>query len=270
MRLALDLANFTPVPTPPQLQCLKDGGYTRAIVGCSYGTVADMQLAAFYAFGFEVEAYAWVAFGASWQKPLDHALTVISHRPYVRRLWLDVEEQVTGMTSAQYEARIDAVIAYVRSKRPDLDMGIYTGRWWWLQNLPACTKYAGMPLFTAQYVTNPAVPPGGVPLLFGGWQEVAIWQYAGSVETCGLNIDRCVMLEPVEEDEDMKPFMAWDKDRQRAYLIGPFGAAWITQASDVQTLEGLYGKTQVALLAATIDALQPVTLDTLRAVVAAR
>ena len=201
MRLALDCANFTPTPTPVQLQCLRDAGYERAVVGCSYGTVADMQLAAFYAFGFKTEAYAWVSFGASWQQPIDHALTVIAHRPYVTRLWLDVEEEITGMTSPQYEARIDAVIAYVQGKRPDLELGIYTGRWWWLKNLAGCTKYAVMPLFAAEYTADGA-PPSGQPLLFGGWEKAELWQYAGSVETCGLNIDQSVILEENMTDQD--------------------------------------------------------------------
>jgi hypothetical protein len=58
-----------------------------------------------------------------------------------------------------------------------------------------------------------------------------------------------------EEDDDMKPFLCWDVDRQRAYLVGPFGATWITNADDVKTLEGLYGKMAVAMHATSLDAL---------------
>ncbi|HZP93344.1 MAG TPA: lysozyme [Burkholderiales bacterium] len=64
-----------------------------------------------------------------------------------------------------------------------------------------------------------------------------------------------LFYKPSEEEDEMRPFLAWDKDRQRAYLIGPWGAAWITQAADVQALEALYGKTAVAFSASTIDAI---------------
>jgi len=203
MRLALDCANYTAVPSPAQLDCLKTAGYARAIIGCSYGSVADMQLAAYYAAGFEVDAYAWVSFGASWSTPLDRALIVIARRPAVRRLWLDVEEEVAGMSPPQYEARIQAAVAYVRDKRPDLTLGIYTGRWWWEKNLPRCTRYRDLPLFAAQYVSDPAAAPAGTPTMFGGWERAALWQYAGSTETCGLNIDRCVILEDAMTPEEL-------------------------------------------------------------------
>ncbi len=57
------------------------------------------------------------------------------------------------------------------------------------------------------------------------------------------------------EDDDMKPFLAWDRDRQRIYLIGPWGASWITTAKDVKKFEELYGKLDVRFGKATMDAL---------------
>lgn len=59
----------------------------------------------------------------------------------------------------------------------------------------------------------------------------------------------------VKEDDDMKPYLAWDKDNKRVYLIGPFGAAWIVNADDVKTLEGQYGKMVIAYSESTIKSL---------------
>ena len=58
-----------------------------------------------------------------------------------------------------------------------------------------------------------------------------------------------------QEEEDMRPFLAWDRDRQRAYLIGPWGASWITTAKDVKKLEEMYGTLEVGFSKATLDAL---------------
>ena len=60
---------------------------------------------------------------------------------------------------------------------------------------------------------------------------------------------------PPEEDEDMKPYVAWDRDRQRIYLVGPWGASWITDAKDVKKFEEQYGKLEVGFSSATLDSL---------------
>ncbi len=95
------------------------------------------------------------------------------------------------------------------------------------------------------------MPVGQAFVPYGGWTKRAMHQYTGSTRLCGAKVD----LNTIEEEDDVKPFMAWDKDRSRAYLIGPFGAAWITESKDVAEFETLYGKTAVALSAATIKAI---------------
>ena len=64
-----------------------------------------------------------------------------------------------------------------------------------------------------------------------------------------------IINEPPQEDDDMKPFLAWDRDRKRIYLVGPWGATWITTAKDVKKFEELYGKLDVRFGKATMDAL---------------
>ena len=76
-----------------------------------------------------------------------------------------------------------------------------------------------------------------------------------------MNIIEQVTLEryqaPPQEEEDMKPFLAWDRDRKRIYLVGPWGATWITTAVDVKKFEELYGKLKVGRSHATLDELDP-------------
>jgi len=62
--------------------------------------------------------------------------------------------------------------------------------------------------------------------------------------------------EPPMEDDEMKPFLAWNIDNKSVHLIGPFGSAWITQAADVAALEKLYGPMAVALRSAAITELR--------------
>ena len=54
------------------------------------------------------------------------------------------------------------------------------------------------------------------------------------------------------QEEDMKPFLVWNIDKQAVFWVGPFGAIWITDAQDVPALEKLYGKMEVALHDSTL------------------
>lgn len=196
---AIDCANYTTVPTPAQVACLVNQGYTKAIVGCSYGTVARAQLAAFSAGGMSIEAYCWVSFTNDWIAPLDKAIATIQGTG-VSRLWLDCEED-PGKTPAI--DRIQQAHLYV-SSRTELPLGIYTGGWWWTPNTGDSTFFSDLdfPLWSAEYVNAPA------PHLYGGWSEVAIWQTRGSVDLCGLNADDNVILEEEGMTDEVKAAIA--------------------------------------------------------------
>lgn len=68
------------------------------------------------------------------------------------------------------------------------------------------------------------------------------------------NAKLALLNPPPQEDEDMKPFLAWDLERRRVYLIGPWGASWITKADDVERFKAKYGDELTALHSSTIDA----------------
>lgn len=193
---AADFANYTPVPSPAQLARLKELGYTKIIVGCSYGSVARPQMQACLDAGFNVEAYAWVSFKNDWQVVLDRALAAVAGLP-VKRLWLDCEEEpMSGWdapsvaTQTAVVARIDRAFKYVAAARPDLALGIYTGAWWWRPGTGDYTGFASYPLWSADYRA-----PTGAPSLYGGWQSVAVWQFADKLAGSDLNADDNLILE---------------------------------------------------------------------------
>lgn len=215
---AVDVANYTAVPTPAQVQCLIADGYTTAIVGCSYGQVARSQLMAFSDNGMKIEAYAWITHPLN-TLLLERALTVIAGLP-VTRLWLDAEADTNGRTPAGVVADINGAVEYCQKVRPDLALGIYTGAWWWTPRTGNSQETWGLPLWLANYRdTDNPLAESEIP---GGWtrESTAIWQYAGTIETCGLNTDRNLIL---EEDEMTPAQMAELKaymDMKFIQLIG--------------------------------------------------
>jgi len=195
MRRAIDVANYTAVPTPEQVACLLAEGYDTAIVGASFGSVARPQLVQFSTSGMAIEAYAWVRFSGWWENLLDRALGAIAGLP-VRRLWLDCEEE-TAMEPRTVIRRIEKAEAYVAEARPDLEIGINTGAWWWADFTANTEAFAHLPLWSAYYDNEPDIDFAQLP--YGGWRAPAIEQYQGTVETCGLNTDRNV----INEEEEM-------------------------------------------------------------------
>ena len=97
---------------------------------------------------------------------------------------------------------------------------------------------------------------GGGRVWGGGGERYTGTTTCGGVEMDGNSFLReFVEPEKQQEEEDMKPCLAWDIDRKRIYLVGPWGATWITTAKDVKKFEELYGKLDVRFGKATMDAL---------------
>jgi len=186
LQLCIDFANYTPVPTPANVACWRQQGYVRAIIGASYGSVAKRQILACQQGGMEVEAFAWVAFSGNWQLNIDRAVAVCRDTT-VKRIWTDAEAPTGGQAATTIQ-RIAEAVAYIESF--GFATGIYTGGWWWKPNTRDSQAFKHLPLWTAEYKD-----PSGQPTLYGGWTKAAMWQYAGTIQTCGLNTDRNVILE---------------------------------------------------------------------------
>ncbi|KKK92893.1 hypothetical protein LCGC14_2698350, partial [marine sediment metagenome] len=83
---------------------------------------------------------------------------------------------------------------------PGVVRPVYTSRWKWsiafgTQEWPHAAE---SPLLEARYWFNSGFAPNEPPSLewmwlpFGGWTERAMLQYAGTVDTLGVGVDRCV------------------------------------------------------------------------------
>jgi N-acetyl-anhydromuramyl-L-alanine amidase AmpD len=92
----------------------------------------------------------------------------------------------------------------------------------------------------------------GFPLI----RRVGLWEHREvSGEPTACPSSRIPWEHYIEEDDDMKPYLAWCPERVAAYFIGPQGARWITQANVVAQLEAQFGKMTVTHSAAVIDAI---------------
>jgi hypothetical protein len=170
--IAADLSNWQRVPTPTDIARLKQMGVKRVIIGSSFGTVWQEQIAVCEAAGFEVQEYMFPG----------HI------HPTNRVWWLDVEQAETA----------DEVIAIVGDHQTTTPpTGIYTRKGIFiLLDVNIVALFPGLKLWDANY--------GPLPRTFspyGGWLFATMTQYQDTTDIgTGLAVDLSVY-----EEIDMTP-----------------------------------------------------------------
>ncbi len=211
---------------------------------------------------FNIDPYIWPP--SDWREALDWIEPSKQHMSGA--VYLDVEagagvndDIVNGVEQAGREPRI------------------YASPSSWATIMGDTARYSDRKLWLARYLLRYQRPDGfyypGFDAAFpkyalgnsriGGWDidDLVGWQTTGTVpDFCGESVDsnvfhRNAFKQEEQEEGDMKPFLAWDKNRSRIYLVGPWGARWITEAEDVAKFEALYGDLNIVLRRTTLDAL---------------
>lgn len=190
MLKALDLSNYSGEINKDHTDCWKATGISKVIVGTQSPKIAQQQLYTLTDAGIAVETYVYLRFDRDTKKQAQDAVNIgAPFRP--GRLWLDCEDEHGALDPQALEGRIwDAIHGAAGTP-----CGIYTGRWWW-EKYKLSNTFAGMPLWHAEYALISGVKPAEVYLPnfdefqpYGGWTRPAMWQYAGSVLECGVNVD---------------------------------------------------------------------------------
>jgi hypothetical protein len=194
MFLGVDFANYTPVPSPAQVECWWRAGVRFAIVGCQRSDIALAQVRALQADGrIKVEAYQFYYWDGSEAARTAQALEVMGATG-LTRLWIDVEW--AGAVEAEpgpsmVLPALDRVVEQVEGA--GFVAGIYTSARFWASMAGNSSHFAGLPLWHADYRSRFSVE--SLPDFdrdfreYGGWSRPTAWQWAGSVDLCGLNVD---------------------------------------------------------------------------------
>jgi hypothetical protein len=207
----IDLSNYTtnvPVPgsgaaggliTDALVRCWVESGYTHAIVGTQWPGVARHQLEMCARGGMTLDAYCWLSWSRDVRTAVATALRVIDGFD-VRRLWLDCEEASGGRSPAEIVALIGSAVDACGA----FPCGIYTARWWWPAATGDSAAFEHLPLWHAEYPFREGYKPDAqeAPAFesfkpYGGWTHPAMWQFAGSVQHCGANVDLNVIEDAV-------------------------------------------------------------------------
>lgn len=174
-------------------------GVETVIVGTSGNPsaplVADRQAAKATVAGLRVEAYIWLThplsndqFAARINQKLDLVDSI--QLPRIRTIWLDCEDEQNLEDGADIPGQIALARDLVRAR--GYDVGIYTGRWWWVKHLPPSVAFGIPKLWLAHYDGLPELTSTLMPI--GEWVDLYRKQYtdkgsAGGVFPLDLNVE---------------------------------------------------------------------------------
>jgi len=193
MQRALDVSNYSGVFAAEAVACWRSLGYSHVICGTQQAETTRAQLATTLAGGMSADAYVFLYWHLPPAAQVQAALAAIAGFP-VGRLWLDCEDAVEGRAPEQVVGLIGEAVAACG----DLPCGVYTGRWWWLPSTGDSAAFSHLPLWHAEWTSGPDVLPSFDAFrLYGGWSRPAIWQFQGTTQLCGVDVDLNLMEQPL-------------------------------------------------------------------------
>ena len=140
-----------------------------------------------------VDAYIYLYMAGSASQQVSWGISSLSDVP-IRMWWLDAED-VESPELTPYQRVVflfDCVDAI-----GDKEVGIYTGRWWWIPYMDNSTAFYDMPLWNSYYDEEP--DEDGLP--YGGWEHSTIEQYKGTTDIAGQSVDLNYAKNLKEENE---------------------------------------------------------------------
>lgn len=89
---AVDISNWSGVPSPEQARQIRAAGFARAICGTQHAATTQGQLDILGAAGLALEAYTYLRFDRDPARQLEAGLAALGGR-VVERMWLDCEDE---------------------------------------------------------------------------------------------------------------------------------------------------------------------------------
>ena len=188
-----------PTFAPP---CFKANGVERLIVGASNLNAARQMVGAGRDAGLIVEdLYAFCYYGLGWEsRDLDNCLRIAEELGGIKRIWLDCEAGFSDDSNPNNDTEAPGITveyrqAATRDQRQrveaaNLQVGIYTGAFWWTSKMGNTTEFSDLPLWLANYGTNDPNNPRSpiTEVNFGGWTATAAHQFSSTIGLCGRDV----------------------------------------------------------------------------------
>jgi len=199
-RVGVDVSFWQGELSQAELSEWRRAGAEWAIVGYQQPHTADKHVDAFSAAGIPViGVYAFIYFGSSWGRTATLNAIAGAKRAGAERVWLDVEDtENPGLSPAERIAELRGLVLMVEAA--GLEVGIYTGSWYWPYQMGNTDAFSRLPLWYSNY------SPPGRPIEqvnFGGWSDVAIHQFTSGPFASRDALDQNYLIDEQDLREDM-------------------------------------------------------------------
>lgn len=188
---AVDISNWSGVPSPEQARQIRAAGFARAICGTQHAATTQGQLDVLGAAGLALEAYTYLRFDRDPAPQLEAGLAALGGR-VVERMWLDCEAEA-ALERLGVAGVIEHIVQAAEACVGVVFSGIYTRRGWWLEQTGNSTRFRDFPLWDA---TNDGRPDLAFSA-YGGWERVTMEQFAFDQPVAGVNCDLNIVAPPL-------------------------------------------------------------------------
>lgn len=198
----VDMSKWGGELTAAEAAAMRADGIRKVIVGTGNpapggaGQWSRQQADAAIKAGLDLEAYIYLYMAGSPEGQVQQAMNTMQGID-VGFWWLDAEDVSSPqLTTGERITFLNRCISYLNSHEIT-DLGIYTGRWWWVPNMQNSSAFAHLPLWNSWYDGDP--DPDGFP--YGGWFTSTVEQFTGTTILHGHSVDLNYDYRYDEEDD---------------------------------------------------------------------
>lgn len=186
---AVDISMWEGPTSQYEMDCFWDAGARHLVAGTQVREITRQQLAMATSRGMTVDAYVYLYWDTDLAAQVQKAFATVQGFP-IGRMWLDIEQDPAGRSSAVTQALIGQAITACRAQT-QAPCGIYTGSGFWRSFVANTPNFADLPLWYALY-NNKTTLSDWTTEKFGGWVKPQGKQFTMQA-FCGMGADRNVL-----------------------------------------------------------------------------
>lgn len=232
----IDISNYAGEISPQVAAGLAAAGVTFCIVEFTDADLFERQVRALAGAGIKVSSYFFIYWSRIGGETTRLAILIQRvklieasgvqlgwQRPdgtYMPKIMLDFEDDSLTSPPTNPMPAQGVVVGHAMVQQvlgAGLNVGIYTGEFWWKQHMGNSMEFNGVPLWHASQFQQTVPTPFSQYYAgheYGGWPVPMVWQHRGTSDVAGVSCDQ-----NLEEWEDVQPAIPLPVKQPRSLVL---------------------------------------------------